>query len=110
MRESEGGGFRGAHLGEDLLRQIGALEERDGLLAADAAVLVQIRAAEVGLEGLHPRHLRCQEGDHAGWVDLPRREEEISWGACRGGRREHEPLLPVGVARAVVGFLRVSRR
>jgi hypothetical protein len=72
--------------------------------------LVQIRAAEVGLEGLHPRHLRCQEGDHAGWVDLPRREEEISWGACRGGRREHEPLLPVGVARAVVGFLRVSRR
>lgn len=51
-------GFRGAHLGEDLLRQAGALEEGDGLLAADAAVLVQVGAAEVGLEGLHPRHGR----------------------------------------------------
>ncbi|BAS82129.1 Os03g0130550, partial [Oryza sativa Japonica Group] len=52
------GGVVGTNLGEDLLRQVGALEEGDGLLAADAAVLVQIRAAEVGLEGLHPSHRR----------------------------------------------------
>lgn len=50
------------YLGEDLLRQVGALEESNGLLAADAAVLVQIRAAEVGLEGLRPRHLRDLRG------------------------------------------------
>lgn len=46
-----GEGRSEGHLCEDGLGQAGALEEGDGLLAADPAVAVQIRGAEVGVEG-----------------------------------------------------------
>jgi hypothetical protein len=52
----------GMHLDEELLWQVGSLEDGDSLLTADVAVLVQIHEAEVGLEGLHARHHRDPSG------------------------------------------------
>jgi hypothetical protein len=50
----------GGYLGQDGLREAGALEEGDRLLAADPAVAVQIRRAEVGVERrLHRTHARA---------------------------------------------------
>jgi len=42
---------RVGHLCEDGLRQAGALEEGNDLLAADPVDAVQIRAVEVGVDG-----------------------------------------------------------
>ena len=55
------------HLRQDGLREAGALEEGDGLLAADPAVAVQIRGAEVGVEGrLHRPRRRAGAGGEGG--------------------------------------------
>ena len=55
------------HLRQDGLREAGALEEGDGLLAADPAVAVQIRGAEVGVEGrLHRPRRRARAAGLAG--------------------------------------------